>query len=105
MESSSEKNQFKLDPVGVKKGALIIRALNHKLRQSIIKLLEETERLSVTEIFVQLRIEQSVASQHLAILRTAGFLETHRDGKNIYYSINKKKLEDVYKKLLEITNI
>jgi DNA-binding transcriptional ArsR family regulator len=97
-------NYFKLDAVGVKKGSLIVRALNHKLRQSIIKLLEENDKMSVTEIFVQLRIEQSVASQHLAILRTAGFVDTIRDGKNIYYSINSAKLEKVYLHLRDIIN-
>ncbi|NBP06804.1 MAG: transcriptional regulator, partial [Bacteroidetes bacterium] len=29
-----------------------------------------------------------VASQHLAILRKAGFVNTTREGKFIYYSIN-----------------
>jgi DNA-binding transcriptional ArsR family regulator len=72
---------------------MIIRSLNHKLRQSIIRLLEESDKLTVTEIYIKLRLEQSVASQHLAILRKGGFVDTIRDGKNIHYSINKGNLE------------
>ncbi len=83
---------FKLDTIAVKKAAMIIRSVNHKLRYSIIKLLEDNEKLTVTELFIKLRIEQSVASQHLAILRRAGFVDTIRDGKNISYSLNKEKL-------------
>lgn len=79
----------------VKKGAAILRAINHKLRQSIIKLLEEKSNLTVTEIYVKLRVEQSVASQHLAILRRAEFVITTRDGKNIHYSLNTSRLEEV----------
>lgn len=79
----------------VKKAAAILRAINHKLRQSIIKLLEEKSNLTVTEIYVKLRVEQSVASQHLAILRRAEFVQTSRDGKNIHYSLNAARLEEV----------
>jgi ArsR family transcriptional regulator, virulence genes transcriptional regulator len=79
----------------VKKGAAIIRAVNHKLRQSIIKLLEEKDNLTVTEIYVKLRVEQSVASQHLAILRRADFVKTNREGKNIHYSLNQNRLVEI----------
>lgn len=79
----------------VKKGAAILRSINHKLRQSIIKLLEEKNKLTVTEIYVKLRVEQSVASQHLAILRRAEFVKTTREGKNIHYSLNTGRLEEV----------
>ena len=44
---------------------------------------------------VRLRLEQSVASQHLAILRKAGIVSTQRDGKFIYYSVNFKRLEEI----------
>jgi DNA-binding transcriptional ArsR family regulator len=44
---------------------------------------------------VKLRLEQSVASQHLAILRRAGIVSTTRDGKFIYYSVNYQRLAEV----------
>ena len=43
--------------------------------------------MTVTDIYVKLRLEQSVASQHLAILRKAGVVQTERDGKFIFYSL------------------
>ena len=85
----------KVNYLDIKKTASIIRAVNHKLRQSIIKLLEEDKKLTVTEIYVKLRIEQSVASQHLAILRRANFLKTERQGKKIFYSLNNEYLDHV----------
>jgi DNA-binding transcriptional ArsR family regulator len=51
--------------------------------------------MTVTELYVKLRIEQSVASQHLAILRRADVLKTHRDGKFIYYSINTSRVDEI----------
>ncbi len=87
----------KVDFVSLKKGAMILRALNHKLRQQIVKLIDEKKKITVTEIYVHLRLEQSVASQHLAILRRAGIVKTDRDGKFIYYSVDAKRVAQIMK--------
>ena len=88
-------SQLIVDTLSVKKAALILRAFNHKLRQQILKLIDTQEKVTVTEIYVKLRIEQSVASQHLAILRKAEFVKTERDGKFIYYTINTDRMKDL----------
>jgi ArsR family transcriptional regulator, virulence genes transcriptional regulator len=93
--SASQFASMKIDYLNIKKATLVLRALNHKLRQQIIKLLEENQKMTVTDIYVQLRLEQSVASQHLAILRRAGVLKTDRDGKYIYYYVNHERLEQI----------
>jgi DNA-binding transcriptional ArsR family regulator len=98
LNTSSEtngNNSLKVDLLNVKKASLILRAINHKLRQQILKLIDEQGRITVTEIYVKLRLEQSVASQHLAILRKAGFVKTERDGKFIYYTVNTSRLEEL----------
>ena len=92
----SSSAELKIDVIQLKKAALILRAVNHKLRQQILKLIHQNERMTVTEIYVKLRLEQSVASQHLAILRKAGFVSTYRDGKFIYYSVNHERLGQVH---------
>ena len=99
---SENGSSLKVDLLNVKKAALILRALNHKLRQQIIKLIDEQGKMTVTDIYVKLRLEQSVASQHLAILRKAGFVKTVRDGKFIYYSVNASRIEELNKFLGEL---
>lgn len=91
------KSSLKVDYLRTKKAALILRALNHKLRQQMIKLIDDKQKITVTEIYVKLRLEQSVASQHLAILRRAGIVATTRDGKFIHYSVNYSRLAEVIK--------
>lgn len=86
---------LKLDLLELKKATVILRALNHKLRQQILKLIDENGKITVTDIYVKLRLEQSVASQHLAILRKAGFVKTTREGKFIYYSVNVPRLQEL----------
>lgn len=102
MAKTAEIVIMKIDFLQVKKAAATLRALNHKLRQQILKLLEESGKLTVTEIYIRLRLEQSVASQHLAILRRAGIVKTERDGKFIYYTINNQRIEEINKCVLEI---
>jgi DNA-binding transcriptional ArsR family regulator len=84
-----------LDYNELRKAVLVLRAVNHKLRQRMIDLLEENQRMTVTDIYVKLRLEQSVASQHLAILRKAGVVLTERQGKFIYYALDKSRLSQI----------
>ncbi|MEO6489619.1 MAG: metalloregulator ArsR/SmtB family transcription factor [Ferruginibacter sp.] len=86
---------LKINFHNLKKAALVLRALNHKLRQQILGLIETEKKITVTEIYVRMRLEQSVASQHLAILRRAGIVATQRDGKFIYYTVNYKRIEEI----------
>ncbi|NCW11575.1 MAG: transcriptional regulator [Chitinophagia bacterium] len=86
---------LKVDLLHSKKAAMILRALNHKLRQQIVKLIDEHQKMTVTEIYVKLRLEQSVASQHLAILRRAGIVVTIREGKFIFYNVDYNRIEQV----------
>ena len=92
----------KVDLIQLKKSAAILRALNHKLRQQIVRLLNETKKMTVTEIYVKLRLEQSVASQHLAILRIAQIVTTKRDGKFIFYSVNYERIDEINKFIIDL---
>ncbi len=93
-----------LDYTASKNAAMTLRAINHKLRQQIIKLLEENKRMNVTDIYVKLRLEQSVASQHLAILRRANIVKTVREGKYIHYALNNERIAAISKFVKELTS-
>jgi DNA-binding transcriptional ArsR family regulator len=103
-KSENSNEQIKLDYVAVKNAAMTLRAINHKLRQQIVKLLEENKRMNVTDIYVKLRLEQSVASQHLAILRRANIVITERDGKFIHYALNHARIAAVAKFVNELVH-
>ena len=95
LQLANGSTPLKVDLLHSKKAAMILRALNHKLRQQIVKLIDEHQKMTVTEIYVKLRLEQSVASQHLAILRRAGIVITTREGKFIFYSVDYSRLDQV----------
>ena len=85
----------------IKKMGKVFRAIDHPLRKKILKLLEEKEPIKVTDIYVNLRIEQSVASQHLKILRESKIVETERKGKSILYKPNYNNLTKLEKIVTE----
>jgi len=95
VSATETPDTLKINYHNLKKAALVLRALNHKLRQQILTLIETEKKITVTEIYVRLRLEQSVASQHLAILRRAGIVTTQRDGKFIYYTVNYKRIDEI----------
>lgn len=98
------KKDVQLDYTELRKAVLVLRAVNHKLRQSIIDLLESNDKMTVTDIYVKLRLEQSVASQHLAILRRVGVVVTTRQGKFIYYSLDPERLSQISRLVEELAS-
>lgn len=98
-----EKPNIEIDYAQVKKAVLIFRALDNGVRQKIINMLEQDGgKLTVTDIYIKLRCEQSIASQHLAILLKAGLVKKDKIGKFGYYRTNIKTFEKVQKAVSEV---
>jgi DNA-binding transcriptional ArsR family regulator len=84
-----------LDIEKLEMAASKLRAIAHPMRIAIIDLLTSNKKLTVTEIYEHLDIEQASASHHLNILKNKGLLESKRDGKMIYYSLKFNHLTEV----------
>jgi DNA-binding transcriptional ArsR family regulator len=94
--------ELKIDYQVLRKSVLVLRAINHKLRQEMIQLIDKEGKMTVTDLYVKLRLEQSVASQHLALLRRSGVVVTSRDGKYIYYSVDHQRMDEITRLLNEL---
>ncbi len=77
-----------------------LRAIAHPVRIAILGMLKEEEKLSVTEIYTRLSIEQAAASHHLNILKGKGLLGSKRSGKKIFYSLKEENVN----KLIDCVN-
>ncbi len=75
----------------------VLRALAHPLRMKILEFIDKHKTINVNKIYNTLKLEQSITSQHLRILRLAGIVITHREGKFIHYSIDYSKIQNVLK--------
>ncbi len=81
----------------------ILRAIAHPLRMAIIDFIDQKQVINVNKIYNTLKLEQSITSQHLRILRSADLVITKREGKFIYYSLNYDKIEQVNVAIVKYT--
>lgn len=70
------------------------RALADDTRQAILQLLLEREELCVSDIVAAFSKSQPTISHHLNILQTTGLLCTRREGKLVYYAVNRENLTE-----------
>lgn len=91
-----DADESQIDLLVLKKAEIIIKALNHKLRLQIIRLLQEHKELTVSVLVNFLNMEQSVVSQHLAVLRRAGIVVSRREGKYIFYVIVANRIQSIF---------
>lgn len=69
------------------------KALADETRQEIMSLCC-CKWLSVSEIVEALHVSQPTVSHHLSILREAGLVNSRREGKQVFYSLNQKRIAD-----------
>ncbi|MBK9458486.1 MAG: helix-turn-helix transcriptional regulator [Chitinophagales bacterium] len=77
----------------------LLRAIAHPLRMTILEFIDQKKVINVNKIYNTLKLEQSITSQHLRIMRNADLVEAKRDGKFIYYSLNYDKINHVNKSI------
>jgi DNA-binding transcriptional ArsR family regulator len=70
------------------------KALGHPTRIRILEILRHGQR-SVQELQQALRLDQSIVSQHLAILRGKNVVETRREGTTVRYTVRDVAVGDL----------
>ena len=68
----------------------LLRSMSNDRRLRILMLLRSRE-MAVGEIAKQVNLSQSALSQHLAILRSDGLVNTRRHAQSIFYSLASDK--------------
>lgn len=86
------------------KSSELYGVLGNDIRFKIISCLASGEKC-VCNIFKKLGLPQNLVSHHLGILRESGFIVDRKDGKWVYYSLNKKTLVELKKALDNILNV
>jgi DNA-binding transcriptional ArsR family regulator len=88
--NSRSTDRLELDPSQMQahlaEAAQLLKALGNEQRLHILCNLLEGP-LSVGELNQRLELSQSALSQHLALLRESGMVDTRREAQTIYYSL------------------
>ena len=87
-----EPSILHIDQQELSLSAEVLRALAHPLRMRMLEFIDKHDEINVNRIYSTLGLEQSITSQHLRILRSAGLVTTERHGKFIHYRLRYGKL-------------
>jgi ArsR family transcriptional regulator len=83
----------------------VLTIISQVNRLQIICLLNKEWELCVCEIIEVLALKQNLVSHHLNVLKNIGLLTTRRDGKKIFYALEKKAYQDLKSKFKYIFTI
>jgi len=88
-----KKTKVRFNHEKLQYSTVLMKALAHPLRLKILEFIDNKGVINVNKIYNTLKIEQSVTSQHLKLLRLAGVVDAVKDGKYVHYTINYNILE------------
>lgn len=69
------------------------KALSDETRQKILEMLQQRE-MCVSDIVESFNISQPTVSHHLNILKNVGLVESRKEGKLVFYSINQENVNE-----------
>lgn len=82
----------------------ILKSVAEKNRLRILEMLKN-DTLCVCEITSILKLATSTVSNHLKVLREVGFIEEEKNGKWIYYKINRHPPNPINSAILEMLDL
>lgn len=79
----------------------ILRVLADETRQKIIMVFVENKELCANDIASQFSLSRPTVSHHLNLMKRAKVLNSHKDGKEMYYSFNKKHVINLIRSVIK----
>lgn len=83
----------------ITKAVSLLKIIANEKRLLILCRLNDGKELSVNELADFVGLSQSALSQHLALMRGYGFVQTRREHHTIYYSLANQAVKDIIKTL------
>ena len=79
----------------------LFRAFADKTRQEIIMVFATNKEICVNDIAKNFTLSRPTISHHLNLMKRAKVLNTRKDGKEVYYSINKSYIKGLLTSILD----
>ena len=95
------RNYMRAIPQEWRNIAKVYTALGDEHRQRILLTFGRGERLNVGQIVEVSTLSRSAVSHHLKLLREAGVLQRRKEGKEVYFWINKAFLMEAMKTVID----
>jgi len=95
------RNYLKAIPREWRQISRAFTALGDEHRQRILLTFEKGERLNVGQIVEVSTLSRSAVSHHLKLMREAGVLGSEKVGKEVYYWVDKRFIEESLSAVLQ----
>jgi ArsR family transcriptional regulator len=95
------RNYLKAIPREWRQISRAFTALGDEHRQRILLTIERGERLNVGQIVEVSTLSRSAVSHHLKLMREAGVLGSEKIGKEVYYWVDKRFIEEALGAVLD----
>ena len=86
----------KISPRKLGRVAEVFGGLSYPIRLKILELLEDGKPYSVGAIRSYVNIEPTLLSHHLKKMKNIGIVDSHRQGRNIYYKLTLMEITKVF---------
>ncbi|MGZ8961970.1 MAG: ArsR/SmtB family transcription factor [Methylophilaceae bacterium] len=87
-------------PDDFKDTSALFIALGDEHRQRILLAFEPDERMNILQIVAASTLSRTAVNHHLKVLRDSGALLSEKVGREVYFWINKDKIEDALTRVL-----
>lgn len=85
---NKDGKEIVVDYNAIEKVRLAARAMKNPLRKKLLTTISDYGEIRVTDLYKKMKIEQSVTSAHLGILRREKIVTVRKEGKERIYSVN-----------------
>lgn len=83
-------------------GMELMKAMSDQTRQEIMTIFYTQKEVCVTDIASHFTLSRPTISHHLNLMKRAKLLNTRKDGKEVYYSLNKDYVVTVLTDIVEL---
>ncbi|MCP4051359.1 MAG: helix-turn-helix transcriptional regulator [bacterium] len=74
----------------------LFKALANEERIEIIRLLKKNKEMFAQDVERHFYLEQSTTSHHLNTLKRAGITKARKEGRKVFYSLDKESFEELW---------
>ena len=96
-----KKNYMRALPREWREISKVYAALGDEHRQRILLTFEPGERLNIGQIVDVSTLSRTAVSHHLRVLREAGVLDSEKQGKEVYFRIDKRFLVEAMETVVD----
>jgi DNA-binding transcriptional ArsR family regulator len=77
----------------------LLRAVGDPVRLQVLRQLARNEEMSVNALVQAVRVSQPLLSWHLGVLRRSGLVDMRKEGRLVWYSLNRQAMRSFDERL------